>query len=100
RAPVRPDMLHQRVAEVAAPHLVRLSEQVAWPSVIAVPRLDHVEIVETNSSLLRLDAVTLGPVGARLSYLHTSTGRAYLAACDPGERAAILARLRPSEDDP
>jgi len=100
RAPVRPDMLHQRVAEVASPHLVRLSEQVAWPSVIAVPRLDHVEIVETNSSLLRLDAVTLGPVGARLSYLHTSTGRAYLAACDPGERAAILARLRPSEDDP
>jgi len=98
RAP-RPDTLHQRIAEVASRHLVRLSEQVAWPSVIAVPRLDHVEIVETNSSLLRLDAITLGPVGSRLSYIHTSTGRAYLAACDAGERDAIIERLRPADDD-
>jgi IclR family transcriptional regulator, mhp operon transcriptional activator len=99
RAPLRPDTLRERIAEVASPHLVRLSEQVAWPSVIAVPRLDYMEIVETNSNLLRLDAVTLGPVGSRLSFIHTSTGRAYLAACDAGERAAIIARLAPSEPD-
>ncbi len=98
RAPYRPDTLHQRIAEVASRHLVRLSEQIAWPSVIAVPRLDHVDIVETNSPLLRLDAVTLGPVGSRLSYIHTATGRAYLAACDEGEREAIIDRLRPSEN--
>jgi IclR family mhp operon transcriptional activator len=100
RSPARPGALHERIAEVASPHLVRLSEQVAWPSVIAVPRLDHVEIVETNSPLLRLDAVTLGPVGSRLSFLHTSTGRAYLAACDAGEREAIIGRLSPNEPDP
>lgn len=99
RAPYRPDALHQRIAEVASRHLGRLSDQVAWPSVIAVPRLDHVEIVETNSPLLRLDALTLGPVGSRLSYLHTATGRAYLAACDDGERDAIIERLRPADDD-
>lgn len=93
------DTVHQRIAEVASPHLARLSEQVAWPSVIAVPRLDHVEIVETNSPLLRLDALILGPVGSRLSYLHTATGRAYLSACDEGEREAIITRLRPPEDD-
>ncbi|MBO9668981.1 MAG: helix-turn-helix domain-containing protein [Sphingobium sp.] len=99
RAPYRPDALHQRIAEVASRHLIKLSEQVAWPSVIAVPRLDHVEVVETNSTLLRLDAITLGPVGSRLSYIHTSTGRAYLAFCDAGEREAIIERLCPADDD-
>ncbi len=99
RSPYQPNTLHQRIAEVASRHLVRLSEQVAWPSVIAVPRLDHVEIVETNSTLLRLDAITLGPVGSRLSYIHTATGRAYLAFCDAGEREAIIGRVCPDDDD-
>lgn len=84
-----------RLAEVASPLLERLSKEVALPSVLAVPRLDHLEIIETNSSLLRLDAAALGPVGARISYIHTATGRAYLAACDENERAAIIGRLRP-----
>jgi len=99
-AGLQPDVVHRRLAEVASPHLAKLSEQVAWPSVIAVPRLDHMEIVETNSALLRLDAVMLGPVGSHLSYIHSATGRAYLAACDEGEREAIIERLRPTEQDP
>jgi IclR family mhp operon transcriptional activator len=84
-----------RIAEIASPQLAALSSIVAWPSVIAVPRLDHLEIIETNSPLLRLDSAILGPVGAKLSYIHTATGRAYLAACGPEEREAILMRLRP-----
>lgn len=88
----------EKIAEIASPHLATLSSIVAWPSVIAIPRLDHVEIIETNSPLLRLDAATLGPVGSKLSYIHTATGRAYLAACEEAERAAILARLRPGKD--
>lgn len=88
----------QRIAEIASPHLATLSSIVAWPSVIAVPRLDHVEIIETNSPLLRLDSVVLGPVGSKLSYIHTATGRAYLSACDESERRAILDRLRPRDN--
>jgi IclR family transcriptional regulator, mhp operon transcriptional activator len=87
----------ERIAEIASPHLETLSSMVAWPSVLAVPRLDHVEIIETNSPLFRLDAATLGPVGFKLSYIHTATGRAYLAACDASERDAIIARLRPAD---
>jgi IclR family mhp operon transcriptional activator len=34
-------------------------------------------------------------VGVKLSYIHTATGRAYLAACREDERDAIIARLRP-----
>lgn len=85
----------ERIAEIASPHMETLSSIVAWPSVLAVPRLDHVEIIETNSPLFRLDSAILGPVGVKLSYIHTATGRAYLAACDPEERDSIIARLRP-----
>ncbi len=86
----------ERIAEIASPHMETLSFMVAWPSVLAVPRLDHVEIIETNSPLFRLDSATLGPVGLKLSYIHTATGRAYLAACDRSERESIIARLRPT----
>jgi IclR family mhp operon transcriptional activator len=85
----------EQIAEIASPHMETLSSIAAWPSVLAVPRLDHVEIIETNSPLIRLDAATLGPVGLKLSYIHTATGRAYLAACGASERDAIISRLRP-----
>ncbi len=88
------------LAELASPHLAELSRRVAWPSILAVPRLDHVEIIETNSSMNRLDSAVLGPIGVKLSYIHTATGRAYLCACDPVERAAILNRVRPTGGDP
>jgi IclR family mhp operon transcriptional activator len=93
------ELTSQGIAEAASPHMARLSEQVAWPSAIAVPKADCLEIVETNAPLLRLDAIPLGPVGSRLSFLHTATGRAYLAACQADERAAIVKRLRPAQDD-
>jgi IclR family mhp operon transcriptional activator len=95
-----PDRLtSQEIAEAASPHLVHLSKQVSWPSAVAVPKADHLEVVESNCSLLRLDAINLGPVGARLSFLHTATGRAYLAHCPQEERDAIVKRLRPAGDE-
>jgi IclR family mhp operon transcriptional activator len=90
----------EQIAEVASPYMKALSTKVAWPSVLAAPRLDHMEIVETNSPLFRLDSAILGPVGVKLSYIHTATGRAYLAACDESEREAIIARLRPKDAAP
>ena len=90
----------ERLAEIASPELANLSRRIAWPSVIAVPRGDHIEIIETNSPMARLDAATLGPVGVKLSYIHTAVGRAYLAACDKAERAAIIARLKPEDASP
>jgi IclR family mhp operon transcriptional activator len=85
-----------RLAEIASPLLVELSAQVVWPSVIAIPRFDHMEIIETNGQVARFDFAALGPVGAKLSYLHTATGRAYLAACAEAEREAIITRLTPA----
>ena len=91
---------HSALAEVASPHLAELSRRVAWPSALAVPRLDHAEIIETNSSINRLESAMLGPIGVKLSYIHTATGRAYLAACDAEERTAIVNRLRPQDASP
>jgi IclR family mhp operon transcriptional activator len=90
----------ETLAELASPHLAELSRRIAWPSVIAVPRLDHVEIIETNSSINRIDSAMLGPIGLKLSYIHTATGRAYLAACDSVERSAIIRRIRPPDATP
>lgn len=89
--------IDRRLAEIASPELARLSRRIAWPSVIGVPRADHLEVVETNSPMARLDAAILGPVGVKLSYIHTACGRAYLAACEAQERAQIIARVRPDD---
>ncbi|WP_321389494.1 IclR family transcriptional regulator [Emcibacter sp.] len=88
--------LTAQIAEIASPHMEGLSRQVNLPSALAVPRFDHMMIVETNSPLVRLDSATLGPVGLKLSYIHTATGRAYLALCDADERDAIIDRIRPA----
>src|SRR4029079_11855005 len=52
---------------------------------------------DTNTAMTRLDSAMLGPIGLKLSYIHTATGRAYLAACDSVERAAIINRIRPAD---
>lgn len=91
--------INDRLAEVASPYLAELSKKVMWPSVIAVPRLDYIEVIETNGPIVRLDSAVLGPIGLKLSYIHTATGRAYLAACDPIERETIIDRIRPERQD-
>ncbi len=95
--PGRREDIASQLAEIASPLMVELNDRLIWPSIIAVPRLDHLEVIETNSRLARFDSLTPSPVGMKLSYLHTATGRAYLSACDAEERAAIIARLAPAE---
>jgi IclR family mhp operon transcriptional activator len=85
------------LAEAGSPLLVELTEKVVWPSVLAVPRTDHMEIVETNSAVARFEFASLGPIGAKLSYLHTATGRAYLAATTHAERESIIASVCPAD---
>lgn len=95
-----PPDITDKLAEVSSPFLADLSKRVMWPSVIAVPRMDYIEVIETNGPIVRLDSAVLGPVGLKLSYIHTATGRAYLAACSAMEREAIIERIRPAEPDP
>jgi IclR family mhp operon transcriptional activator len=84
--------------ETASPILARLCQQVNWPSVLAVPRLDHMAVIETNSPKSYFSHIPLGPIGFRINMLRSATGRAYLAFCSEAERQAVLQRLADSNE--
>ena len=85
-----------RLVEVASPILVHLGQKVRWPSVLAVPRLDFMELIENTSAATQLQHIAIREVGYRINMLRSATGSAYLAFCGEGEREAILTRLRAS----
>ena len=84
----------QWLVEIASPVLEQLCQKVPWPSVLTIPRLDHVEVLETNSTRAYFDVISVTPIGFRANLLRSASGRAYLAFCPDGEREAILRRLR------
>ncbi|MEP2529944.1 helix-turn-helix domain-containing protein [Shimia sp.] len=80
--------------EVSSPILNELSDKVRWPSVLAVPRLTHMEVIETNAPKSYFPDIPLGPIGFRINFLRSASGRAYIAHCDSENRLAILNRLK------
>src|SRR6266516_716684 len=82
------------LVEIASPVVEKLCARVMWPSVLSVPRLDHMEVVETNRPRAHFDALPAGPIGFRANILRSASGRAYLAFCPDAEREAVLRRLR------
>lgn len=82
------------LVEIASPVMEQLTKRVLWPSVLSVPRLDHVETLESNSSKAYFDELPPNPRGFRVNMLRSASGRAYLAYCPPQELQAVLKRLR------
>jgi IclR family mhp operon transcriptional activator len=82
------------LVEIASPVLEDLCRRVSWPSVLTIPRLDYVEVLETNQPRSYFDDIPLGPIGFRANMLRSASGRAYLAFCPDRERDAVLRRLR------
>jgi IclR family mhp operon transcriptional activator len=62
--------------------------------VLTIPRLDHVEVIETNQPRSYFDDIPLGPIGFRANMLRSASGRAYLAFCPEREYETVLNRLR------
>jgi len=85
-----------RLAEIASPLLEALTSRIKWPSVLAVPRLMHMEVIEATAPRSYFNHIELGPVGFQINMLLSATGRAYLAFCPDEEREAALDRLRHS----
>ncbi len=83
-----------RLVEVASPILESLSDAVKWPSILAVPRRTHLEVLETNAPRSYFHHIPLGPVGFKINILRSATGRAYIAFCDEPTRRSILDALR------
>ena len=84
----RIDRDHQLV-EVASPILEALTRRVEWPSVLAVPRLSHMEVIETNVTRAYFDQIALGPMGFQVNMLRSASGRAFLAFCEEIGRAHV-----------
>jgi IclR family transcriptional regulator, mhp operon transcriptional activator len=84
------------LVEIASPVMERLCRKVNWPSILAVPRLDCMAVIETNQPRAYFSHIPLGPIGFRVNMLRSATGRAYLAFCNETERQAMLLRLRQS----
>jgi len=85
--------------EITSPVMMMLSDKVRWPSVLAVPRLAHMEVIETNAPKSDFSHIRLGPIGFKINMLRSAAGRAYLAYCDDNKRNAILDRLTLSNRD-
>jgi IclR family transcriptional regulator, mhp operon transcriptional activator len=86
-----------QLVEVASPVLASLTAEIEWPSVLAVPRLTHMEVIETNAARAYFDQIALGPVGFQVNMLRSASGRAFLAFCESPVREAILETLRRSD---
>lgn len=85
------------LAELASPILERLCATVRWPSVMSVPRLDYMEVIEANGRRGYFDELLEQPVNFRANMLRSASGRAYLTYCSEQEREAVLRRLRERE---
>jgi IclR family transcriptional regulator, mhp operon transcriptional activator len=96
----RPSQLNDEnfLVEMASPVMESLCKKVNWPSILAVPRLDYMEVIETNRPKSYFSYIPIGPIGFRINMLRSASGRAYLAFCSDSERAAVLQRLAASDE--
>lgn len=86
----------QALVETAAPVLLALTAEVEWPSVLAVPRLTYMEVLETNVARSYFDHIAVGPLGFQVNVLRSASGRAFLAFCEDPVREAMLDALKRS----
>ncbi len=94
-----------RLAEVAAPILDDLRNELGWPSDLAIYHRLAMEIVESSRFRKPFDlpfgimpARNHGPLSYRVPMLLSGLGRAYLAFCPEPERQEILAALAASAE--
>ncbi|MGP9535740.1 MULTISPECIES: helix-turn-helix domain-containing protein [unclassified Halomonas] len=85
--------VHDAVAQLAAPLLEQLQEELIWPSDIAIFDGQGMAIVETSR---RRTAIVLNRevVGYQPSMLKSAMGRAYLGFCDERRLKTILDQLK------
>jgi IclR family mhp operon transcriptional activator len=85
----------ERLVRAASPVIDKLCERILWPSDLAVPRRDSMEICETNRPHAPIH-LNRERVGRRVSMLTSAHGRAYLSFCSDPQREEALERLRKS----
>jgi IclR family mhp operon transcriptional activator len=81
-----------RIVSVARPHIVSLTRRVAWPIVVC-QRFGLSMMIRDSTHLMTPLTMTIYHPGYIFPILDSSSGRAYLAFCPPGEYAAIMDEL-------
>ena len=85
------------IEALARPILTQLTEEIGWPSDLAVRDRDAMVICDSTrrTSVLSFDA---GIIGHRRPMLEGALGRAYLSHCPEAERIDIIEGLKVSSD--
>jgi IclR family mhp operon transcriptional activator len=88
-----------RLADIAAPWLDRLCQEVEWPSDLAIHRgnSDHMTVLESSLRQSRF-YVRRSRGRVRVNLLGSAAGNAYLAALTRERRAALVAAAREGRD--
>ena len=77
------------IGEIAAPELEKLQKKVVWPTEIATCHNFSMRLIHTTRRHSPF-VIDYGNVGVSVPILRTALGIAYLANCEPSERATIL----------
>ena len=80
------------IAEIAAPALLALTARIRWPCDVGTLEGTEMVIRETTHGVAPF-SIDRAMLGRRLPLLESSMGRAWLAFCPAGERAALLRML-------
>jgi IclR family mhp operon transcriptional activator len=87
------------IERLVAPRLAALTREFIWPVSFCTPSHSAM-LVRANSDYDSPLTLRRYPVGHRVSMVGSAVGQAYLAACAPDRRAALVAALRQIVADP
>ncbi|CAN5735808.1 DNA-binding transcriptional regulator [soil metagenome] len=86
-----------RIVEAVAPLLDALTEEVRWPSALAVPEGGSIVVLYSTIPASPLSLLH-SSINMKLSLVSRALGRAYLAFCDADERE-VLIKLAAASDE-
>ncbi len=86
-----------RLVEVARPHMLRLTQQVKWPSDLHVYHAGRMQILESTHGISPFEMPRSGSADTELNMFVAASGLAYLSALDDEQVQSILDLTRDDE---
>ncbi|MDX2221566.1 MAG: IclR family transcriptional regulator C-terminal domain-containing protein [Rhodospirillaceae bacterium] len=87
------------IERLVKPRIAALTKEFVWPVSFCTPSHSTM-LVRANSDYDSPLTLQRYPVGHRVSMIGSAVGQAYLAACEPAQRDALIAALRQIVSDP
>ncbi len=87
-----------RLAEIARPHLVELTQEIHWPVLIATPLADQMVVRDSTHTLTSMTLHHYYP-GFTFPMIDSAAGQAWLAFCSPETRKQRLEEIEAQADE-